>query len=422
VNKDFLVVTNKTKSMWLETVKQVLASMGELDVASPEDTDLKTLHRQYDMVVIDSAATKNPVPLVQKLRTRYPKIPILVATLSRSWQRTRTILRAGATDCILKSITRDEWTSLIANMLEQPKSPELSIAKDDARPKPKATILFAENDPDFLSTRREYLERAGYAVIPANNPTEARQKLESGGIDLAILDIRLENDDDERDTSGLILAKRVGRTIPKIILTSFPTFDYVREALRPQLDGLPVAVDFLMKAEGVPALLSTVKDVLSTATVQKQETQPQPKVFVAHGHDSEARETVSAFLRGIGIKPIILFEEADRGETIIEKLERCCQEADFAIVLFTPDDFGYSKDDPRNVKPRARQNVVFELGYMAARLGRRRVRMLYQHDVEIPTNFLSVLYIEMDPSGKWKTYLERELKDAGIPVKAKVQL
>jgi len=106
------------------------------------------------------------------------------------------------------------------------------------------------------------------------------------------------------------------------------------------------AVDFIMKAEGVPTLLSTVEDVLKTVAVQKQGTRPQPKVFIAHGHDSEARETVSAFLRDIGIKPIILFEEADRGETIIEKLERCCREADFAIVLFTPDDFGYPKEDP----------------------------------------------------------------------------
>jgi predicted nucleotide-binding protein len=407
--------------MWFEVARQAIAPMGELEVASPKDADREMTRRQYDIVIVDSAALKDPVPFVQNLRAQHPRIPILVATLSRSWQRTRAIMRAGATDCILKSMTRDEWASLVANLLEQTKSPEPPLAKEDAHPKPKATILFADNDPAFLATRREFLERAGYTVISASNPTEARQKLEIGEIDLAILDIRLENDDDERDTSGLMLAKSVARATPKIILTNFPTFDYVREALRPQLDGLPVAVDFIMKAEGVPALLSTVEDVLKTVAVQKQGTQPQPKVFIAHGHDSEARETVSAFLKDIGIKPIILFEEADRGETIIEKLERCCQEADFAIVLFTPDDFGYPKEDPRQLKPRARQNVVFELGYMTARLGRRRVRMLYQPDVEIPTNFLSVLYIEMDKSGKWKTYLERELKDAGIPVQAKVQ-
>ncbi len=419
MSRNFLIVTNKTQSIWFEVVRQAIAPMGELEVA--KGADLELLRGQYDMIIVDSAALKNPVPFVQNLRAQHPRTPILVATLSRSWQRTRAVMRAGATDCVLKSMTSDEWVSLVKNLLEPIKSPEPPLAKEDVYPKPKATILFADNDPDFLATRREFLERAGYTVIPASNPTEARQKLEIGGIDLAILDIRLENDDDERDTSGLMLAKRVARAIPKIILTDFPTFDYVREALRPQLDGLPVAVDFIMKKEGVTALLSTVEDVLKTTALWKQETQPQPKVFIAHGHDSEARETVSAFLKDIGIKPIILFEEADRGETIIEKLERCCREADFAIVLFTPDDFGYPKEDPRQLKPRARQNVVFELGYMTARLGRRRVRMLYQPDVEIPTNFLSVLYIEMDKSGRWKTYLERELKDAGIPVKAKVQ-
>jgi len=318
-------------------------------------------------------------------------------------------------------MTRDEWAVLISNVLNRTNSTEPVPSNQDAQSKRRATILIADNDPDFLSTREEILERAGYTVITAHNPAEARQKLAIGGVDLAILDIRLENDDDERDVSGLILARKVARTVPKIILTNFPTFDYVRESLRPHLDGLPVAVDFLTKAEGVTALLSTVEDVLATAAIQKGTGRTQPKVFIAHGHDSAARETVSAFLRGLGIKPIILFEEVDRGETIIEKLERCCREADFAIILFTPDDFGYSKEEPRSLQPRARQNVIFELGYMAARLGRRRVRVLYEHGVEIPTNFLGVLYIEMDRADKWKTYLERELKDAGIPVKVKVR-
>ena len=421
MNKMFLILTNRTKSIWLEMVKHAIASLGELDIASPQSANLEMPRRQLDMIIIDSAAMKNAIPLVENLRAQYPGIPILVATLSRSWQRTRAILQAGATDCVLKSMTRDEWIALLTNLLDEAKSAGTALVHEEVHPKPGATILIADNDPDFLSTRREFLERAGYTVITASNPRETRQKLGIGNVDLAILDIRLENDDDERDTSGLILARSVGRSIPKIILTNFPTFDYVREALRPQLDGLPVAVDFLMKAEGAMALLSTVKDVLKTVAAQKGTRQPQPKVFIAHGHDSVVREIISDFLRETGIKPIILFEEADRGETIIEKLERCCQEADFAIVLFTPDDFGYPKENPQNLKPRARQNVVFELGYMAARLGRRRVRVLYQHDVEIPTNFMGVLYIEMDAAGKWKNYLERELKDAGVPVKASVQ-
>jgi CheY-like chemotaxis protein len=125
-----------------------------------------------------------------------------------------------------------------------------------------AIILFADNDSDFLRTRVEFLEQEGYHVIPALNLTEARRVLERDGIDLAILDIRLEDDDDEKDVSGLILAKEVARSVPKIILTGFPSHKYVREALRPQLEGLPAAVDFVAKREGPETLLRAIRKAL----------------------------------------------------------------------------------------------------------------------------------------------------------------
>jgi DNA-binding NtrC family response regulator len=140
---------------------------------------------------------------------------------------------------------------------------------------PKPIILFADNDNDFRRTRAEFLEQEGYLVIQAANPTEARQRLEDGGIDLAILDIRLENDD-ERDISGLRLAKETAEKIPTIVatgfmeelvptilLTGFPSYEAVREALAPKVGGLPAAVDFLAKQEGSAALLAAVRRTLS---------------------------------------------------------------------------------------------------------------------------------------------------------------
>jgi DNA-binding NtrC family response regulator len=121
------------------------------------------------------------------------------------------------------------------------------------------TILFVDNTRDFLKVRSEFLEAEGYRVIPADNLNEARRLLELGGIDLAILDIRLVDDDDEKDVSGLTLAKEAGRSIPKIILTNYPSVDAVRDALRPQLDGLPAAIEFVSKLEGVEALIQAVQ-------------------------------------------------------------------------------------------------------------------------------------------------------------------
>ncbi len=125
-----------------------------------------------------------------------------------------------------------------------------------------AIILFADNDKEFLETRCEFLEQEGFRIIPALDPAEAKRILDQGNIHLAILDLRLLNDDDEKDLSGLNLAKRSTPVIPKIILTRFATVEAVREALGPQLDGLPPAVDFVGKQEGPQALLTAIRKVL----------------------------------------------------------------------------------------------------------------------------------------------------------------
>jgi CheY-like chemotaxis protein len=126
----------------------------------------------------------------------------------------------------------------------------------------KATILFADNDSDFLKTRSEFLEQHGYHIIPAAEPIAAKRVIEQGWVDLAILDLRLINDDDNRDLSGLSVAKESVSSIPKIILTRFPTVEAVREALGPALDGLPPAVEVVAKQEGPEALLTAVRKAL----------------------------------------------------------------------------------------------------------------------------------------------------------------
>ncbi len=117
-------------------------------------------------------------------------------------------------------------------------------------------VLFVDNDPDFLDTRAEFLENAGYRVMKAYTLEQARQLLADARVHLIILDIRMVNEDDEKDTSGLTLAKDPAyRPLPKIILTGYPSYKYVREVLGPALEGLPPAVDFLAKDEGPGAMI-----------------------------------------------------------------------------------------------------------------------------------------------------------------------
>ncbi|HJQ70238.1 MAG TPA: response regulator [Blastocatellia bacterium] len=136
-------------------------------------------------------------------------------------------------------------------------------------------ILLADNDEAFLKTRREILEDAGYQVIPAASPEEAKRVLDAGNIDLAILDNRLEDNNDQRDISGLTLAKRSNPQIPKILLTEYPTYDLVREALGADLDGLPAAVKFVAKREGSEALLRAVRDSLKIFNTWFRATQDE---------------------------------------------------------------------------------------------------------------------------------------------------
>lgn len=138
------------------------------------------------------------------------------------------------------------------------------------------------------------------------------------------------------------------------------------------------------------------------------------KVFIVHGHDGEARETVARYLYKLGFEPVILHEQANQGRTVIEKIE-ANRDVGFAVVLLTPDDVGRSvKED--EMKPRARQNVLLELGYFICHLGRDRVCTLRRGSVDIPSDFAGVVWENMDDGNGWKMALARELRAAGHEV------
>lgn len=133
-------------------------------------------------------------------------------------------------------------------------------------------------------------------------------------------------------------------------------------------------------------------------------------VFIVHGHDEAMREEVAAFIHEIGYNPVILHERPNRGRTIIEKFEQEAADMGFAVVLLSPDDFGGKAGHENELNPRARQNVILELGYFVASLGRERVCPLYKGDVELPSDILGVLYVLFDTDGAWKLQLIREME------------
>lgn len=139
------------------------------------------------------------------------------------------------------------------------------------------------------------------------------------------------------------------------------------------------------------------------------------KVFIVHGHDDKAKFEVARFIEKIGFAPIILHEQASNGMTIIEKIEKYSN-VGFGIVLYTPCDVGYAKDKEDEKRARARQNVVFEHGYLISKLGRNNVCALVKESVEIPNDISGVVYILLDDNGAWKISLAKEMKSVGYEI------
>ncbi len=134
------------------------------------------------------------------------------------------------------------------------------------------------------------------------------------------------------------------------------------------------------------------------------------KVFIVHGHDDKLKEEVARFITELELEPIILHEQANAGKTIIEKIEKYSN-VGYGIVLYTDCDEGAKKGEKS--RPRARQNVVFEHGYLIAKLGRKRVSAIFSHGIEMPNDISGIIYIKQND---WKMDIAKELKHAGFNI------
>ena len=153
------------------------------------------------------------------------------------------------------------------------------------------------------------------------------------------------------------------------------------------------------------------EDECENVSVKKKESSNN-KVFIVHGHDGELKEKVARRLEQQGIEAIILSEQANRGKTIIEKLE-AYSDVHVAIALFTQDDLGAAKEEKENEKYRARQNVVFEAGYFMGYLGRENTIIIVDENVEIPGDLTGMVYTTTE---NWEFEMLKKLNAAGMKI------
>lgn len=160
---------------------------------------------------------------------------------------------------------------------------------------------------------------------------------------------------------------------------------------------------------------------LSASTTGDGERPYSRRVFIVHGHDGELKNELARLLERLQFEPVILHELADRGDTIFAKLTGEMSDVGFAFVLLTPDDVGGTGPANTTLKPRARQNVVFEHGLFVGHLRSDRVCAITKGEVELPSDLHGVLYKPIHTGGSVAAItfdIVKELRAAGYDVDA----
>lgn len=171
-----------------------------------------------------------------------------------------------------------------------------------------------------------------------------------------------------------------------------------------------VTDDFIEGAIGYKKALAETK-----SSFKKSNDGELCRVFIVHGHDESAQNKAARFVEKLGFEAIILHEKASSGRTIIEKIEHY-SDVGFAIVLYTPDDVGNVRSEADSLNVRARQNVVFEHGYLIGKLGRTNVSALVDGKLELPNDISGVVYISLDEGAAWQLQLAKEMKQSGYKI------
>lgn len=192
------------------------------------------------------------------------------------------------------------------------------------------------------------------------------------------------------------------------------------------LGGTPSELANQIKAwaDGGEVAASPTATTAPTASVASAPLLPglSRDVFVVYGHDEPVRDQLELLLRRMGLEPIILARMSGSGDTIIEKLDKYLGEhsnVGFACVLLTPDDQGHKAGEPGEIKYRARQNVILELGMVLARLGRRNTAILHKKSVELPSDIAGLIYIPFQERvDEVRTDLFKHLNEAGFKPKS----
>jgi predicted nucleotide-binding protein len=260
------------------------------------------------------------------------------------------------------------------------------------------TIILVEDDAFIVELYVEAFEFAGFRVLTAKSLSEAKKVIENNSdANAVILDIFLPLGDDSGFETRVGFP--AGRMLVRWIKTNYPNLTIIGLSNSQSNDieeffkshGLV----FLHKSDYLPAELADRVKIL----ISKEDLRKHLKVFIVHGHDEIAKYELKNYLQNtLNLsEPIILRERPSLGRTLIEKFEEEARFIDLVFVLLTPDDPSYTLPTTNEDKRRARQNVIFEMGYFFAKLQRRkgRVILLYKPPLELPSDLTGIICLDI---------------------------
>ena len=188
-----------------------------------------------------------------------------------------------------------------------------------------------------------------------------------------------------------------------LLYSNLNKVDFLKALIKEQIDELQTIETQL-------PLIPVVEGVKDDSRLEEKRNMKQ--VFVVYGHDKELKLEVEAFLKDdLKLEVIALDEKPNRGKTIIEKFEHYSKDAGYAVILMSPDD---TMEVDGLIYKQARQNVVLELGYFMAKLGRTNVCVVIKGKVEKPSDISGILHLPFE--GNWKNDLRGELIAAGMEI------
>lgn len=259
-------------------------------------------------------------------------------------------------------------------------------------------ILIVEDDQFYAQRLRDLLSDRGLdcTVAPTLQAAIKAPLSKFGGI---IVDVGLPNDPNKSGISmkatrggfmsGVALCREVrkrGHTMPLVLLSSDVIGGEAAEW------ASQYQMPFVFKHEGQSALIRALEKVKVINTPRR------PQAFIVHGHDETTLQELKDFIQKTlkWQEPIILREQPSRGKTIIEKFEEQAGRIDCVFVLLTPDDKAI-RPTSNDGRRRARQNVIFELGFFYAQFGRKagRVFVLRKGPLELPSDMQGIVWIDI---------------------------